>query len=126
MRITQRKGDIAVSIAIARFTGMGFDVSLPITESAAYDLIVDTMNGLKRVQVRFTSTGEVELRRIHSNSNGYVVKKTKKHVYDWLYIYDGKRGYEFLMKECLIGRRSIKPGSAHRLENKGRTMIGSV
>src|SRR5690348_11910182 len=35
------KGDLATARAIARFTGMGFDVSIPLTESAAYDLVVD-------------------------------------------------------------------------------------
>jgi hypothetical protein len=34
MRITQRKGDIATSRAVATFTAMGFDVSIPLTESA--------------------------------------------------------------------------------------------
>jgi hypothetical protein len=43
MRETQRKGDIAVSQAIATFTKMGFDVSIPFTESAAYDLVADTL-----------------------------------------------------------------------------------
>jgi len=56
MRITQRKGDIAVSQAIARFTKMGYDVALPLTESAHYDLIVDTGRVLKRVQVRYSSS----------------------------------------------------------------------
>ena len=68
MRDTQRKGDIAVAVAIASFTKLGYDISLPITESAAYDLVVDDNSGLHRVQVRFTSGLEVDLRRIHSNS----------------------------------------------------------
>ena len=86
MRTTQRKGDIAVSQAIARFTKMGYDVALPLTESAHYDLIVDTGEELKRVQVKYSGAREVALRRIHSNSNGYVVKKTGLNAYDWLYI----------------------------------------
>ena len=114
MRDTQRKGDIAVSRAIATFTKAGFDVSLPITESAAYDLIIDTNEGLKRVQVRFTSTGEVDLRRIHSNSKGYVIKKTKPNSYDWLYILTAQ-DKEYLLKECLT-RRSFKPNSNHILD----------
>jgi PD-(D/E)XK endonuclease len=40
-RITQKKGDLAVSRAIFAFTKRGFDISLPITESAAYDIVVD-------------------------------------------------------------------------------------
>ena len=108
MRITQRKGDTAVAQAIASFTKIGYDVSLPLTESASYDLIVDTVEGLKRVQVKYTSTGEVDLRRIHSNSKGYVVKKSKENTYDWLYILE-ENGKEHLIKECLHGRRSVKP-----------------
>src|SRR3989338_9043991 len=108
MRDTQRKGDIAVSQAIVRFTKMGYDVALPFTESASYDLIVDTSNGLKRVQVRYSGVREVALRRIHSNSKGYVVKKTKPEAYDWLYIFKNS-GEEYLIKECLANRNSIVP-----------------
>jgi len=108
MRTTQRKGDIAVSQAIARFTKMGYDVALPLTESAHYDLIVDTGEELKRVQVRYSGVRQVALRRIHSNSNGYVVKKTELNAYDWLYIYKNS-GEEFLIKQCLVNRNSIVP-----------------
>ena len=114
MRTTQRKGDIAVSKAIARFTTMDYDVALPLTESASYDLIVDTGKELKRVQVRYTSTGEVALRRIHSNSKGYVVKKTKADAYDWLYVFKNT-GEEYLVKKCLANRNSIRPTTEYRL-----------
>jgi PD-(D/E)XK endonuclease len=55
MRATQRKGDIATARAIARFTAMGYDVAIPLTESAAYDLIVDDGERLVRVQCKFVS-----------------------------------------------------------------------
>ena len=61
---------------------MGYDVALPFTESAAYDLIVDIGKKLVRVQVRYCGVREVVLRRVHSNSKGYVVKKTKDSAYD--------------------------------------------
>ncbi len=105
MRVTQRKGDIAVAHSIAVFTKMDYDVLLPLTESAAYDLVVDADGELKRVQVRYTSGTEVDLRRIHSNSAGYVVKKTKQKAYDWLFVYNDKDPY--LLKECLHERRSV-------------------
>lgn len=106
MRTTQIKGDIAVVTAIASFTKAGYDVLLPITESAAYDIVVEKMGKLFRVQVRYTGSREVELRRIHSNSTGYVVKKTAVNAYDWLYVLDAS-SEEFLIKQCLDGRRSI-------------------
>ncbi|MBU1954197.1 hypothetical protein KKH03_04455 [Patescibacteria group bacterium] len=116
MRDTQRKGDIAVSQAVASFTRLGYDVSIPLTESAAYDLVVDIGNDMKRVQVRYTGNGEVDLRRVHSNSKGYVVKKSKPHAYDWLFILQ-KDGKEFIVTECLANRRSIKPTDEQTLEN---------
>lgn len=108
MRTTQRKGDVAVAQAIARFTKMGCDVALPLTESASYDLIVDSAEGLKRVQVRYSSVKEIALRRIHSNSKGYVVKKTVANAYDWLYVFKNT-GEEYLIKRCLADRNSITP-----------------
>jgi len=82
MRQTQFKGDVAVARAISTFTQMGYDVSIPLTESAPYDLVVDTRKGLKRVQIKYSSEKHVDLRRVHSNSNGYVVKKSKINSYD--------------------------------------------
>ena len=114
MRTTQRKGDVAVSQAIARFTKMGYDVILPLTESASYDLVIDIGGELKRVQVRYASTRQVALRRIHSNSKGYVVKKTKPNAYDWLYIFKNT-GEEYLIKKCLANRNSIVPIEEHRI-----------
>lgn len=116
MRDTQRKGDIAVAQAIASFTRLGFDVALPITESAAYDILVDDTGIIRRVQVRYCGNGEVELRRIHSNSAGYVIKKTKQAAYDWLYILDADR-QEYLIKACLEGRRSIRPKQSDHFDN---------
>jgi hypothetical protein len=115
MRETQRKGDIAVSQAIARFTKMGYDVALPLTESASYDLVVDTGKGLKIVQVRYSSLQDVDLRRIHSNSKGYVVKKARNGAYDWLYILKNT-GEEYLIKKCLSNRRAIRPNPKHLLK----------
>jgi hypothetical protein len=90
LRTTQRKGDIATARAIATFTAMGYDVSIPLTESAAYDLVVDDGAALARVQCKFASDSrrQVDLRRIHSNSTGYVVKRTEEGAYDWLYVFD--------------------------------------
>jgi PD-(D/E)XK endonuclease len=108
MRTTQRKGDIATTRAIATFTAMGFDVSIPVTESAAYDLVVDDREGLHRVQCKYcgSARGRVDLRRIHTNSGGYVVKLVQQDAYDWLYVlcHDGR---EYLIKECLYEHSTV-------------------
>ena len=73
-----------------------------------------TATRLARVQCKFVSGRQVVLRRIHSNAQGYVVKRTADGAYDWLYVLDGL-DREFLMRECLAGRRSVNLQSAHRL-----------
>ena len=109
MRITQRKGDLATARAIATFTRIGYDVLIPITESASYDIVVDTSNGLKRAQVKYSSDRKVDLRNIHSNSNGYVIKKAKQDSYDWLYVLYEKDGIfeEYLFTNCFVNRRCV-------------------
>lgn len=99
---------MATSRAVATFTALGYDVSIPLTESAAYDLVVDDGERLVRVQCKYAndSRRQVDLRRIHSNSTGYVVKRTDAGSYDWLYVLDG-RDQEYLIKSCLAGRRSV-------------------
>lgn len=117
MRITQRKGDIATAQAIATFTRLGYDVLVPITESAKYDLVVDTPDGLKRVQVKYSSRRDVDLRRIHSNAQGYVVKKCTEGAYDWLYVfYAAGDGFEeHLFQECFVDRRAVTIAPFSRL-----------
>jgi hypothetical protein len=114
-RATQKKGDFAVAQAIATFTRLGMDVLFPLTESAAYDIAVDRGQKLYRVQVRFCSGKEVGLRRIHSNSKGYVVKKIKKNAFDWLYVL-GQDGKEFLIRDDLSNRSTITPQDRDRIE----------
>ena len=108
LQTTERKGDVATSHAIATFTALGFDVSIPLTESAAYDLVLDDGSRLPRVQCKYAGgpRRQVDLRRIHSNSTGYVVKRTADNAYDWLFVLDG-HGAEYLIKKCLANRRSV-------------------
>ncbi len=114
MRDTQRKGDVAKATAISSFTSYGYDVATPLTESAPYDLIVDDGKRLYRVQAKYSSSKLVDLRRIHSNSRGYVVKKYLKDTYDWLYVYKPD-GREYLIKKCLSTQSTITPQENHLL-----------
>ena len=102
MRVTQRKGDIATAKAVHTFTALGYDVALPLTESAAYDLVVDDGEPLLRIECKYTTVEQIGLRRIHSNSQGYVVKFTKPNAYDWLYILHAD-GREYLGQGTLGG-----------------------
>lgn len=108
MRTTQRKGDIATTQAIATFTKHGFDVAVPITESAPYDLVVDFGGKLMKVQCKYlgAANGSVGLRRIHSNSQGYVVKRYDEQAFDFMYVYRKSDGCEFLIENSKITQKS--------------------
>jgi len=67
---SKKKGDIGLGEAIAYFTSKGLTVSVPLTDSQDYDLIVEFDGILKRVQVKYTS---------HKNDYGnYEVSLTVK------------------------------------------------
>ena len=119
VRQTQRKGDLATARAVATFTAMGYDVSIPLTESAAYDLVVDDGRELARVQCKFVGNprGQVDLRSVHSNSSGYVVKFTTEGAYDWLYVLD-QNNAEYLMK-ALLPKSSVRESSGERQTRSG-------
>lgn len=131
MRTTQKKGDHAKAQAILSFTRLGYDVGTLITESAAYDILVDDGEEIHRVQIKYCGhqKGELDLRATHTNSRGHIKKKTTHKAYDWLYVLDSK-GSEYLLKDCLIGRTSVlikslpfmdhtADAEATRLENEG-------
>ena len=110
---TQQKGDLAVSFAIAKLTELGFNVLIPLTESAQYDLVIEKENVFKRVQVKYITGTQVDLRRIHSNSKGYVIKKYENG-FDILFIY--KSSIEmYLIEEDLSGRSSITPRESQKI-----------
>jgi len=110
-RPTQRKGDTALTQGIATFTRKGWDVSIPITESAAYDLVVEIKGKLKRVQVKYggAKNGLVDLRHIWSNSKGYQVTGPEKGSFDLIYVFSPS-GKEYLVeKEHFNGKNTVKP-----------------
>lgn len=52
---SKKQGDVGLGQAIAWFTRNSYTVSLPLTDSQDYDLIVDKENILYRVQVKTAS-----------------------------------------------------------------------
>ena len=49
------KGNIALGRAICYFTNKGYKVLLPLTDAQEYDLAFDNGEGIKTVQVKYTS-----------------------------------------------------------------------
>lgn len=52
---SKKQGDAGVGAAIAYFCKEGWHVSIPLTDSQDYDLVIDYGDGLKSVQVKTTT-----------------------------------------------------------------------
>lgn len=63
---SKKQGDLGLGCAIAHFTQLGYTVSLPITDSQDYDLIIDNNDKICRVQVKTTKYKP-------KNQNDYIV-----------------------------------------------------
>jgi hypothetical protein len=50
----RKQGDVGLGSAVGWFAANGYTVSLPLTDSQDYDVVVDDGEGLARVQVRTT------------------------------------------------------------------------
>lgn len=51
----KKQGDIGMAYAIAYYSKLGWTVSIPMTDSQDYDIIVDTGSNLLKVQVKTTT-----------------------------------------------------------------------
>ncbi len=91
MGITQEKGDLGLVCVIADITKQGFAVSLPVSESRKYDLIVEKDNICKTVQVKYAKIYRgsivISLRSVWTNGSGYQTRKKKKSDFDIIAVY---------------------------------------
>lgn len=78
---TKKQGDWGLGQAIGHFTAIGWTVSIPLTDSQDYDMIVDNGVQLLRVQVKTTT--------FRAPSGNYMVSLTVK---------GGNRSYNTIKK----------------------------
>lgn len=52
---SKKQGDMGMCYAIAYYSKLGWTISIPVTDSQDYDLIVDTGTKLLKVQVKTTT-----------------------------------------------------------------------
>jgi hypothetical protein len=87
MRIhhSKTKGDAAVAAVIFDLTKIGYIVSAPMSEHAAYDLIVDT-GKLFRLQVKLRANGHLPTHSMWSDKNGHHRKAIADDGFDFFAI----------------------------------------
>lgn len=111
-----KQGDIGMGLCIAYFTSRLFTVSLPLTDSQEYDLIVDD-GTLKRVSIKTTtrlkSSGgfEVDLR----TQGGNFTQKSKIKYFD-------NTSCDLIFVACSDGRIFIIP--SEKINSKSTITVG--
>jgi len=80
---SKKQGDAGLGQAIAYFTMQGYEVALPLTESAEWDLIVEIDGLLKRVQVKTSSQMRNNVAIVDASTKGGNQSfSTKKNIQD--------------------------------------------
>lgn len=94
---TKKQGDAGLGIAIGWFSENGYTVSVPLTDSQDYDLIVDKDDVLQRVQVKTTTyqrKGVYQVSMTIKGGNRSGIGKIKKFVHttiDLLFVVTSER-----------------------------------
>lgn len=106
---TKQQGDVGLGAAIAYFCSQGTVVSIPLTESQDYDLVVDMGNGLQKVQVKTTYSLQngrprVEL-KTSGGSSGRVLKTFDQNQSDYLFVLTST-GARYLIPKSAIGSKN--------------------
>ena len=113
---TKKQGDVGLGQAIAWFTRNSYTVSLPLTDSQDYDLIVDKEDKLYRVQVKTASYKnefgiyEVSLTVKGGNRSGTgKIKQFDKSKVDLLFILTSDNEV-YVIPSDVVGVNSINLG----------------
>lgn len=90
---SKKQGDVGMCYAIAYYSRLGWTVSMPITDSQDYDLLVEnTDNNILKVQVKTSryltegGTYQVSLKTCGGNKSGQTIKKMDKNYIDLVFV----------------------------------------
>lgn len=90
---SKKQGDVGMCYAIAYYSSLGWTVSIPITDSQDYDLLVEnTDNNILKVQVKTSryltegGTYQVSLKTCGGNKSGQTIKKMDKNYIDLVFV----------------------------------------
>lgn len=107
------QGNVGLGVAISYFCICGYNVSIPLTDSQDYDLIVEIDNILSRVQVKttysktpygiFTAT----LKTSGGNKSGYNIKNFNPDNVNYLFILTEDNDQYFIPCNPNIPKTSI-------------------
>jgi hypothetical protein len=105
MHAKKSKGDIGVAHAIARLTELGWNVGIPLTEHALYDLFAEKGGVVHTVQVRYATRSRgvirVPLSTSYADRRGNHRRARRAGAFSLLAVYSPGNGVFFVAAECL-------------------------
>ena len=125
---SRKQGDVGTGFAIAHFLSNGYTVSIPISDSQAYDLVVEKSGQFLKVQAKTCfkkrvqgncSFYNVELRTV-SNTRGkkLSIRKLTKDDCDLIFIVDGEN------KKYLIPFSNVEGMGQISLSSRQEFLVG--
>lgn len=112
----KKQGDMGMCYAIAYYSKLGWTISIPITDSQDYDLIVDTGTRLLKVQVKTTSQISehgiytVSLRTCGGNKSGYNAKTFEDNKSDLLFVLTNNGDCYSIPRDVITSKSAINLG----------------
>jgi hypothetical protein len=110
---SKKQGDAGLGQAIAHFTELGYDVALPLTDSADWDMIVEIDGILKRVQVKTSSQLRNDIEVFDAsvkggNKSSSSIKTIDQQSWDLIFLYHiGTKRKALIPKESLTTNGQI-------------------
>lgn len=118
---SKKQGDAGLGKAKAYFTELGYEVALPLTDSADWDLIVQIDGELKKVQVKTSSQMRNSIEVFEANvkggnrSSGSKSKDIQAQDWDLIFLHHLKTKRQALIpKEALTTKGQINLGEKYK------------
>ena len=115
----KKQGDIGMAYAIAYYSKLGWTISIPLTDSQDYDIIVDTGNSLLKVQVKTTTQiskygiSVVSLKTSGGNKNGQNIKNFDTNSSDLLFVMTDNNEFYSIPCNEIISTTTINLGEKY-------------
>lgn len=114
---SKKQGDAGLGQAIAYFTKLGYEVAIPLTDSADWDLVVEIDGVLKKIQVKTSVQIRNDIEVFQAEvKGGNKSSSTKKCIQDqdWDMIF---------LHHLLTGKQALIPKSS--LTTSGQINLGN-
>lgn len=115
----KKQGDIGMCYAMAYYSKLGWTISIPITDSQDYDIIVDNGINLLKVQIKTTTQvtkygiSSVNLRTNGGNKSGTLTKNFDENTCDLVFVMTSNSEFYSIPRYEIEATTSINLGEKY-------------